>query len=98
MKWMAAALLLLLATTGQATEKNSSSPGCGFKLGSGGEQAEKSRKYEPQKFRNDYQDTRPLPLQTDAEKQDFSLHVKSDNGERNLMQVFTVARFECSLD
>jgi len=96
MKRIAAALLLLLAATAQAQDKSSFSGGCGLKFGSG--EAEKSRKYQAHNFRNDYLDSRPLPLQTATEKQDFSLHVDSDSGERRLMQVFTVARFECSLD
>lgn len=67
---------------------------CGMKLGKTEESLGKP--YEAADYRTDYQDVRPLPLQTDADREDFSLHVKSDNGERYLLEVLTVARFECS--
>ncbi len=97
MKWVAAILLSLAAATAAAQDNRKSSLfDCGLRFGSGGE-VDKGSKYQPGKYRTDFQDVRPLPLQVEAERDDFSLQVKSDSGERLLVEVITVARFECDL-
>ncbi|MGB1139360.1 MAG: hypothetical protein ACPG1A_00600 [Halioglobus sp.] len=98
MKWIAAALLAMIALSAQAQDNRSSGFDCGLRLGNGSEQADAGSKYQPEEFRDDYQDVRPLPLQIEAEQEAFTLHVNSDSGERRLMDVITLARFECSLD
>jgi hypothetical protein len=97
-KWVAAILLSLAAATSAAQDNRKSSLlDCGLRFGSGGDVEKGGNKYQPEKYRTDFQDVRPLPLQVDAEQNDFSLHVKSDSGERLLVEVITVARFECDL-
>ncbi len=95
-KWVTAAILAIIASTSMAQDRKSSGLDCGLRFGSGSDS--KGSKYQPDKFRSDFQDVRPLPLQVETEQDDFSLTVKSDSGERRLVEVITVARFECALD
>lgn len=97
MKWVTAILLSLAAATSAAQDNRKSSLlDCGLRFGNGSH-VDNDSKYQPEKYRTDFQDVRPLPLQVEAKPDDFSLHVKSDSGERLLMEVITVARFECEL-
>lgn len=96
-QWVAAALLSLLAMHAPAQDTGKSSLlDCGLRFGSASH-TDKGDKYRPERYRNDFHDVQPLPLQVEAERDDFSLQVKSDSGERRLVEVITVARFECAL-
>lgn len=100
-QWVAAALLSLLAMHAPAQDTGKSSLlDCGLRFGSASHadsHNDKGDKYQPEKYRRNFHDLRPLPLQLEAERDDFSLQVKSDSGERRLVEVITVARFECEL-